>query len=86
MHDKYSSSTLAKRAQRQLNETKFDEGVDRMMNQLDYVNLSKRVKELTVQARSDSDFQEAFNRANSELLESFKKLPPNADNTRKNLK
>ena len=78
LHSKYSSSTQAKRAQRQVNETKFDEGVDRMMNQLDYVDLSKRVKELTVQAKSDKDFQDAFNRANSELLESIKKIPPNS--------
>ena len=54
-----------------------------MMGQLNYVDLSKRVEQLTVQAKSDSDFQNAFNRANSELLESFKKMPPNPDHARK---
>ena len=80
LHKKYSSSTQAKRAQRKVNETKFDEDVDKMMDQLNYVDISKRVQQLTVNAKSDLDFQRAFNQANSELLETFKKRPPKPDN------
>ena len=93
LHKKYSSSTQAKRAQRKVNETKFDEDVDNactccscrkdvdnMMDQLNYVDISKRVQQLTVNAKSDLDFQRAFNQANSELLETFKKRPPKPDN------
>ena len=42
--------------------------VDMMLDQLNYTDISRRVSELTINARTDSDFQQAFNQANTELL------------------
>ena len=42
--------------------------VDMMLDQLNYTDISRRVSELTINARTDSDFQRAFNQANTELL------------------
>ena len=50
----------------------LDDEVDQIMNRSSYRDITHRVKELTKDARKDSDFQEAFNRANLELLKTFK--------------
>ena len=42
--------------------------VDMMLDKLNYTDISRRVSELTINARTDSDFQQAFNQANTELL------------------
>lgn len=50
----------------------LDDEVDQIMNRSSYRDITHRVKELTKDARKDADFQEAFNRANLELLKTFK--------------
>ena len=39
-----------------------------MLDQLNYTDISTRVSQLTINAKTDADFQLAFNQANSELL------------------
>ncbi|CAB9501120.1 Nitrilase family, member 2 [Seminavis robusta] len=77
--EKYKSSNKAKKAKRQADEYLYDEGVDHMMGQLGYTDISKRVGELTANAKTDDDFQAAFNAANSELLNQLKKNTPKND-------
>ena len=72
LHSKYRSSTKAKKLSRKVKQSMLDDEVDQIMNRSSYRDITHRVKELTKDARKDSDFQEAFNRANLELLKTFK--------------
>lgn len=51
-----------------------------MLDQLNYTDISTRVSQLTVNAKTELDFQMAFNQANSELLhqlnQNSQKPPP----------
>ena len=53
----------------------LDDEVDQIMNRGTNTDITERVKELTKNARRDSDFQKAFNTANLELLKTFKTEP-----------
>lgn len=72
LHSKYRSSTKAKKLSRKVKQSMLDDEVDQIMNRSSYRDITHRVKELTKDARKDSDFQDAFNRANLELLKTFK--------------
>jgi ferritin len=72
LHSKYRSSTKAKKLSRKVKQSMLDDEVDQIMNRSSYRDITHRVKELTKDARKDSDFQNAFNRANLELLTTFK--------------
>lgn len=75
LHSKYRSSTKAKKLSRKVKQSMLDDEVDQIMNRSSYQDITQRVKELTKDAQQDSDFQEAFNRANLELLKTFKSNP-----------
>ena len=72
LHSQYRSSTKAKKLSRKVKQSMLDDEVDQIMNRSNYRDITHRVKELTKGARKDSDFQNAFNRANLELLTTFK--------------
>lgn len=72
LHSKYRSSTKAKKLSRKVKQSMLDDEVDQIMNRSSYRDITHRVKELTKDARKDADFQNAFNRANLELLKTFK--------------
>lgn len=75
LHSKYRSSTKAKKLSRKVKQSMLDDEVDQIMNRGTNTDITERVKELTKDARRDSDFQEAFNMANLELLKTFKTEP-----------
>ena len=75
LHSKYRSSTKAKKLSRKVKQSMLDDEVDQIMNRGTNTDITERVKELTKNARRDSDFQKAFNTANLELLQTFKTEP-----------
>lgn len=75
LHSKYRSSTKAKKLSRKVKQSMLDDEVDQIMNRGTNTDITERVKELTKDARRDSDFQKAFNTANLELLKTFKTEP-----------
>ena len=75
LHSKYRSSTKAKKLSRRVKQSMLDDEVDQIMNRGTNTDITERVKELTKDARRDSDFQKAFNTANLELLKTFKTEP-----------
>lgn len=78
LHGKYKSSTKAKKITRKLKESIFDYEVDSALSQLNSGGdvVLHRVEELTAEAKTESDFQMAFNQANIELLRKLKMIQP----------
>ncbi|CAB9501121.1 Nitrilase family, member 2 [Seminavis robusta] len=73
---KYKSSTKAKRIQRQVKESMFDDEVDYALSQINCGDMMDQVEKLTSEAKDEKDFQNAFNMVNMELLQRLKSLPP----------
>ena len=79
LHGKYKSSTKAKKMTRKLKGSIFDDEVGCALSQLDSSGgdvVLHRVEELTAEAKTESDFQRAFNQANIELLRKLKMIQP----------
>ena len=71
--EKHKPAKRARKSKCQVGESQVFNEVKALMGQVGNPDISSRVKELTRHAMTDVDFQEAFNRANSELLDSLKK-------------
>lgn len=81
LHGKYKSSHKAKKMTRKLKESLFDDEVGSALSQLNSGGNGEdvvlhRVEELTAEAKTESDFQRAFNQANIELLRKLKMIQP----------
>ena len=65
---------------RKLKESLFDDEVENALSQLNSGSgedvVMHRVEELTAEAKTESDFQRAFNQANIELLRKLKMIQP----------